>query len=327
MYSLQLRDAKNSLALKAISGQCTNSNGFVAVLNEAMRRLDRRGNFFNTEQLIEFCVYNGCVTFPRKVGTVLGIRPCAQGSLEIKNNWYNILGDRNCNSFFPGFVMRDYGTAPCFNEISGNDGKYLRVYPTKREDVGKTIVFFGTDGNGQPLQEKIGNEWQRGITLTIQAPYVQSATLVKRITEVVKDRTQANILVYEYEASTGYQRDLALYEPSETNPSYRKSIIEGFCSIPGSATTNGVQYKKVEALVKLQFVAVESDEDFLPIDCLDAIKFMIQCIRQEEAGNFGNAEVFKQKAIEELNFELRNRSPSNQTTVRVNATPFLENPL
>jgi len=329
MFTLQLKNARESLALKAISGQCSNSNEFVAVLNEAMRRLDRRGNFFNTDQLMEFCVYNGCITWPRMVGTVLGIRPCGSQSLDIRNSWYNIIGPRNCNNFHSAWVMKDHGTAPCYNDITGDSGKYLRVYPTKREDVGKTISFFGIDGNGQPLQEKVGNIWRRGVTLTIQAPYVQSNMLVKRIDSVVKQITQSNILLYQYDPVTETQQDMAVYEPSETNPNYRRSIIDGFCNLPGSNNKiNGVKWKKVEVLVKLQFVECLADEDFLAIDCLDAIKFMIQCIRSEEAGDLQKAEIFKLKAIEELNFESRDKNPGNQTVVRINPIGrYLANPI
>lgn len=325
-YSLQLKNARNSLALKAISGQCSNSDEFVEVLNEAMRRLNRRGNFFNTEELMEFCVYNGCITWPRIVGTVLGVRPCGRQSLELRNMWYNIVGPRGDGyghnlgyGFRSSWTMKDAGTAPVYNDIMGESGKYIRVYPTKIEDVGKTISFFGTDANGQPLQEKVGNIWRRGITLKLQAPFIQSTMLVRRISAVTKDITQANVLVYQVDPDTGDQIDMALYEPSETNPNYRRSIIEGFRHMDGPRDeVNGVRWKKVECLVKLQYVDVYADEDFLPIDCLDAIKFMIQSIRYDEAGDAQNAEVFKLKAIQELNFQLRDKFPGDQTSVRIN---------
>lgn len=328
-YTLQLRDARNSIQLKNISGLCSDSDEFVSVLNEAMRRLDRRGNFFDRDRLMEFCVYNGCITWPRMVGTVLGVRPCGCDSMDIRNNWYNILGPRNCNNFRAAWVMKDHGTAPAYNDISGEDGKYIRIYPTKREDVGKTVTLFGVDGNGQPLQEKVGNIWRRGVTLTIQAPYIQSSMLIKRISSVVKEATQANIIVYEYESSTGYQRDIALYEPSETHPNYRRSIIDGFCNFPGPLEeSNGVRWKKIEALVKLKFVEVSSDEDFLPISNLDAIKFAIQAIKLEEANQDDEAEVKIAKAIRELNFELRDKNPGPQTTVKINPIGrYLANPI
>src|SRR5690606_21093600 len=105
-------------------------------------------------------------------------------------------------------------------------------------------------------------------------------------------------------------RDLAFYEPGETHPRYRRSFIENFNCIPTQCgETDGVTYRSLEALVKLQFVEVVSDYDFLPIDNFDAIKFMIQAIRLEEENKDELAEVKIAKAIRELNFELRNKLP------------------
>lgn len=327
-YKLTLQDARDSLALKSISGLCSGSEEFTAILNEAMRRLDRRGSFFDSEQLVRLCVYSGCITWPRYVGTVLGIRPCNCGPMEIRNNWYSIMGPSTC-AFRCTHTMHDAGTAPAYNEITGETGKYLRAYITKLEDAGRKMTFFGIDPGNQPLQEKINGVWQQGITLTLQAPYIQSSQLVQRITSVTRETTQANVLVYEYEpAAPNSMTDLALYEPGETNPRYRRSIIKNFCSLPSSCPeTDGVRYRTIEALVKLQFIEVLNDRDFLPLDNLDAIKLAIQAIRLEEANQDDAAEIKWVKAIREMNFEDRNKMPGQQTVVRVHATPCMSNPI
>lgn len=319
-FQYQLSDLKANTALKTIAGTCSSTAQFLSLVNEAMRRLDRRGNFFDTEQLMRVCVYNGCITWPRFVGTVLGVKFCSCPDSVLRNNWYAMMGPRDCNYGWTGtHTIRDNGTAPTYNDITGEDGKVLRVYITAKADVGKTITFYGIDTNGQPLREKVSGVWQPGMTLTLASPYVQSTTVVKRIESVVREATQGRVYVYEYDSASDTIRDLAFYEPGETNPRYRRSFIKNFNCIPTQCgETDGVTYRSLEALVKLQFVEVVSDYDFLPIDNVDAIKLMVQAIRLEEENKDELAEVKIAKAIRELNFELRNKLPGQQSTIRIN---------
>ena len=81
----------------------------------------------------------------------------------------------------------------------------------------------------------------------------------------------------------------------------------------------GICWTNIDALVKVEFVPVQNDVDFLMIDNFDALKFMIQAINAEEANDEQTALVKITKAIQELNFELRNKNLDGQTSVFVNA--------
>lgn len=328
MYQFTYADAMNSGAFKNVSGLCSNSDEFRDLLNEAMRRLWKRGNWYDSEFLTRFCLYNGCLVLPRHVATMLGFRAC-NGEYQIRNHWYEIIGPHCCNGLGFSRTITETGTAPTYSEITGTLGKYIRAYPTKLEDVGKTITLFGEDPGSQPLQEKVNGVWQRGVTLKLQAPFVQSSMLIKRISSVVREATQANALLYEYDTVTATQRDLALYEPSETNPSYRRYKIPSFCCIPtGCPTDNGVQLKQVEVLVSLNFIPVLTDNDFLAISDFDAIKQALAAIRLEEANQDEQAEGKWIKAVRELNFTERKMLPGQQTAIRVNPVGrMIENPM
>jgi len=52
-YRYTLLDAKNSGALKAISGVVSSSTQFVDYINEAQRRLMKRGDFFGMVQTMK----------------------------------------------------------------------------------------------------------------------------------------------------------------------------------------------------------------------------------------------------------------------------------
>lgn len=321
MYQFNLSNAKES-TLKNIAGVCASSEQFIEYVNEAQERLMRRGSWFDAEQVVKLCIYNGCLTWPRYVGTVLGIRfSCLDDNTPIRNNWYAILGPRTCS--WNGSVMammRDAGTGPTYNNITGEDGKIIRAYLEKREDIGKTIRIFGIRADTNlPIQElNADGEWVDGVTLTLGLSPAATSVALRSITSVIKQRTQGNVFLYEYDSTTGLMRDLAMYEPSETNPRYRKSKITNFCYTPSACQeSDGVTQRSVEALVKLQFIPVVTDTDWLYVDNLAALKLAIQAIRLEEANDDEAAEGKWIKAIRELNFELREKTPGAQTTVRI----------
>lgn len=322
-FRYQLRDARNSLQIKSVAGLCTDGDEFVALLNEVLERLMDRGGFWETEFLIRICAYNGCLTWPRIVGTVLGIRNPCVGEFDIRNNWYGIIGPHHCgcDNFICDYTMRDNGTSPLRNAITGTSGKQIRYYATKNEDLNKSITLYGIDSNGQPLQEKVNGFWQRGLTIKALNPFGSTgAVLVREISSVTRDASQANMLLFEYDSVSQTQRELAVYEPSETNPRYRRSVIHNFQCVPGCSESDGVSIRKFDALVKLENVPVVHDLDFLPLDSFPAIKFGFEAIRLEEANQDGAAEVKWAKAIQALNFQDRNKQPENQFTVRVNPT-------
>lgn len=321
-YQYTVADAKGSY-LKSIAGVCTNSQQFLDWLNEATERLMDAGNWWGTEQLAQFCLYNQCITWPRYVGTVVGVRKCGE-NVEIRNHWYNIIGPaRGCCGSFTNFecvdVLKDVNTSPLFNDITGgNAGKLIRVYAQKRNDLGKVITIFGEDANGQPLQYKdSNNNWQMGLRIILAAPYATTTVYVRRITSVLKEVTQGNVLMYEYDPVTDLLRDIALYEPNETNPRYRRSVWSGL-HISGSCRgVDDLPLQKIEALVKLQYFPVANDNDFLLIDNFPALKFMLQCIRHEENGQTAEAGAFEQKAIRQMNLRDRDKMPSQQTAIYV----------
>jgi hypothetical protein len=71
----------------------------------------------------------------------------------------------------------------------------------------------------------------------------------------------------------------------------------------------------VEALVKLKFIPVVAPTDLVLISNIRALKFAVQCIRLEEAGQNDAAAVKMAMAVKELNLQLENEYPVDQTSV------------
>jgi hypothetical protein len=78
--------------------------------------------------------------------------------------------------------------------------------------------------------------------------------------------------------------------------------------------------KSIKALVKLQFIKVQVDNDLVIIDNEDAIALAIQAIKAGESGKVGKSAAFEASAIHDLNLQLRDKFPLDQTPISYN--PF-----
>lgn len=330
-YQYTLGDARSKQRIRDVARGCSSSTEYADKINSVTRMLMKRGNWWQTEVLMRFCV-NGCkMVWPKYVGTVTGLRFCCFGQMELQNNWYGILGPMgSAGAYAAGYgaysgigyggwikpTMFDRDTSPVHTQITGNTGKYVRYNVVKNTDYGKTIRIYGTKYGNQPLQEKINGVWRPGITLTAANPFAQSADLITRIDQVVRERTEGMTYLYQYDPVALNQLQLAVYEPNETNPQYRVSQVTGFNQIRNGEDANGQRIWTCDAMVKLQYFDVVDDRDFLFIGDWDALAFGIQALNFDNDDNAGNAEAYYAKAIRELNFESRDKNPGQNFVVK-----------
>lgn len=294
-------------------------------INDATRRLLIRGDWVGTVVPIHLCVKKGCVVFPRYVDKVRRINIC-KNAIPIKGHWYEFLQyqSRMCNSGFgwygwlgPEAHMSMSGWTPCYSDIWA-DGRLVRVFAQYQQDIGKTVTIFGVDNNDQPLRRQNPDlSWSEGWVITIASPYGTTANYVRRIDRVAKEVTQGNVWCYAYDPVANLMEDLAVWEPSETNPTYPRYRL----SLPACCTgTECDTAKSAVALVKLKYVPVVTDTDLVLIDNIGALKLMIQAIRAEESGDRTSARGFEMDAIRELNLELADEVPDDQ--IPVESAPF-----
>ena len=331
-YQHTLEDARSESRILDVIQNCPTSAEFAKKLNSVTRMLMKRGNWWETEVLVRLCVTGCKIVWPRYVGTVTGIRFCCFGQMEIRNNWYGILGPMGSPGAyaagygaysgigFGGWIaptMFDRDTSPVHTQITGNTGKYLRYTCVKQQDIGKTIRIYGTQYGGQPLQElDANNNWVNGITLTLAAPYAQSTALVTRIDAVTRERTQGMTYLYQYDPVALNQLQLAVYEPNETNPQYRVSQVTGFNQIRNGEDANGQRIWTCDAMVKIAYHPIINDRDFLFISDWDALAYGLQALNFDNQNDATNAEAFYAKAIRELNMESRDRNPGQTFVVK-----------
>ena len=321
-----LKEVRES-SLRNIAGSCPNSAAFLRLVNNATRRLMRRGDWSGTVVPIRVCVRAGCVVWPRYVGSVRRINVCG-APLPIKNQWYEFLQYSNSNweknrnwwgaatwgSWCGASAnMQFEAKSPVFQDIQG-EGRYVRAYATANIDLGKKVRIFGIDNNGQILRttnqdKSLSDGWE----ITIGNPFGSTNGYVRSIERVLLDEMQGDVRLYAYNSETDLLEDIGTYEPGDTNPSFERYKL----NIPNCS--NCGEFKTVVALVKLKFVPVRYDNDLVLIDNLDALQLMCQSLTLEEANDRTAAREYETDAIRELNLSLIDESPDSQMAISQNA--------
>jgi hypothetical protein len=317
-----------------VVGVCTDRPAFRDLTNEATERLMVRGGFWGTVQKLRTCIRCNSLVWPRAVDTVLAVNICGQPVVN-SGYWYQFLpmmgadyrlawgyGLFGSSSMGRGFgcgnvvVQHEAGGVPVQANLKCGEPRYIRAYIAYQADIGKTVTIFGEDDNGQTIMTKRADgTWQPGVVLTLATPYVGTPFLIRNVTRVLKDATMGPVRLFAYDAVNDVLEDMAYYAPSERSPSFAHSTVRGMRGRMRGNTCNGLT--TVEALVKLRFIAVETDEDEVLIGNWPALKLMMLAIRSEDAGNNDEAEIFQAKAVRELNRELRVHVPEDQIPISI----------
>ena len=324
---LTLSDAQHSPGIKRVIGGCPTSQESTDLINEAARRLMRRGDWFDTAIPIFVCVYNGCLVMPRYVQQIRRINVCNR-ELSVRNGWFEFLA-YNQNHCGWGRWLSSWLGAECgltqqastsvFQDVMG-DGRTIRAYARCAADIGKTMRIYGLDNNGQPLVTKnlSTGEITQGALLTIASPFGSTSDFVRRIDYIVRDPTTMMVDVYAYNASTNLLEDIAHYEPGETTPTYSryKLNIQWPTCGTGTVQPNCCGTKRgVVMMVKLRFIDAQQPNDLVLVPCVDALKLMVMTIIAEDSRDRNSARALEKDAIEVMNRELENNSPDDQFAV------------
>lgn len=328
---ISFKEVKDS-TIKRVAGVCVDSAEFADLVNEATRKLMRRGDWVGTVTPIQICAKAGCLVLPRIVQSIRKLSLCNQ-PLPVGNLWYRFINARECGSsqFGTGWSHAGYGLGAlhsngqscCYNDIMG-DGRLIRAYPTVLADIGKTLTIFGVDNYNQPLRTDNGDgTWSDGWVISLNTPYgspdasASPAPLpyVRRIDRVVKEKTQGQVRLFAYDPANDVLEDLAVYDPGETSPTYTRYSLHvnqaGVGGICGSTATCCSAVHSIVALVKIRFIPVEFDTDWCMIENLDMLKDMVQSIKLREAGDLQGSTAFELAAVREGNREIEDNFPDD----------------
>lgn len=284
---------------KAMFAGCDEATIF-ARLTDAYKLLANKGITDSLISEVEICVCNGCVTLPRDVGTVLGVDVCGQPTLLQDQFFKYHINGPGSRSGGPCGVITEMGQVCTFRdpseaaylvaEVTGaaDNNKKLRVFAT-RADNGQKIFTPGPDGK---LYE--------GFLVPLIFGYPQrnpDVPALGRIYRISKEATKDFVKLYAVNASDGVSQTLVgWYEPSETDPQYRRIRVPNKTSVL-------VKYKKATLDIRSQF-------DWLPIDNYEALRLACRAVKYRYEDALEKARPFEEEASRILAEETEAKRPS-----------------
>jgi hypothetical protein len=173
-----------------------------------------------------------CVVLPREVQTVIGVNIAGKPSVGFSQLFsFHINGPGDCKKSCD-FSWEDKG---------GNHSTYrdliipakLVVHLQTDEDNGKEVIVYGFDKAGQLLRHQVGTEWRNGAiipTIFGVALPASDSPIIARITGVFKERTVGSVRLSTIDDTGASGVTLAVYEPDETVPQYRRIRLNRSCN-------------------------------------------------------------------------------------------------
>lgn len=308
MRKLSLSDCRPTIA--RILGVCTTDSRIPDLLNEAAERLMSRGRWVGTYARYRICGNSGCITWPRQIETIEAFSICSCPG-TIRNQWFEFIGngpgvmghdDNWCT------VLVDRGEAIAFDDVVGTNKK-LKVYADVAEDAAaKLFVQYYDENDNWVRTQNVDSTWNNGeyISISTIPQYSSKHVLPGGWAGVQKPVTNGVVRVYEYDTVLGTQKPLAIYEPDETRPVYRRSLVPGLSNHSGCSNSSAdCETTAVTVIAKLRFIPVAEDTDLLMIGNLPALKDMCQSILKRERNLIDEAVAYEASAINELQRELQ----------------------
>lgn len=277
---------------------------WLQLLNEALEQLMTMGMWVGTWQRYRIATHDNQITWPRQFQTIQVVDICGIPT-PVRNEWYEYLEQgpgmwsacSDCDTLKyidrgNGFVM--------FDDLRVES--YLRLYPQFAADVGKVVNIRGYDTNHQWVLTNNGATVGEDVTLAL--PYVDTVTawMPQVFREVIKAETVGHVRAYSFAiddvnwpGSPGNVTltAMAVWEPSETVPNYRRCVIPTLDDAGGCCTdaslVGSTAKPTVTVQAKLAFIPLSSDLDVLPLQNGPAIKLAMLALTRKERGDDAGA--------------------------------------
>jgi len=311
---ITLGDACNLLNEYVEYGMCATDPRVVKGINLAIERLLPALNPEKTVGRYQFDVNSkNQITCPRDVKTVLAAsvnyQACTGGHCgpgcttiyAVKSRWYEMLpgGPVGFAACAPNILM-DLGTGfSTFEDCDADNPAVLRLYADLPQASSEgALVVNALDGNGSHIISYDNNRYVPGVMLQIPIQgtnYTDSQMQVSQIISVTKPQTAGRLRLFGVYAD-GTQEPLAVYEPDELNPDYRRYMVSWVGDNAPAILT---------ALCKRKFIWTSSPYSDLLITNIGALQNALMGMKFERAGSFDQAQACWKTAFTVLEQETR----------------------
>ena len=195
------------------SGVCSYERGVKAV-NQARRLLWNKRAWTSQEEYVQICCVDGCFTLPSRYEQIkLGW--IGDNSVTLNEEWFNATNAfalQAGNSCHRGItevgglhvLFRDYTSHPY----------QIGVMAEEAEDIGVELMF--------EAQDQYDTYHKVKVTTANPPTLAKSDLLVKGIRGVSKPVTKGRIRVYAYDTVLEAKTLIAIYQPNDANPTFRR---------------------------------------------------------------------------------------------------------
>ena len=199
---------------------------FADYVNDAVRQLMNIGNWWGTVEPIIGAVIGGCITWPKKVDTILGMEIC-KTPIPLANVWYSFIpvGDQHrdwaCRwhrGQRPGPV-EFLGTSPLFVPVNAARPVLLQFTCDNPADVGQTVTVYGLDASGaEVFATRPDGSSQRGYVFTLGYPTPVMPFSMIQVSAIVKTLTIGIVRAWNVTLSTGAANIVGIFGGGQTSP-------------------------------------------------------------------------------------------------------------
>lgn len=202
------------------SGVCSYDRA-VKAINQARRLLWNKKEWNATGEYACICCANDCFTLPNRYEQIK-LAWIGKNAVSLADEWFNAT-----NAF--GLTAQN----SCHRQITEVGGKHVvfREYTEapyqigisieEQDDIGVEIVF--------EAQDQFSTYKNVTIAATNPPQKAYSTEFVTGLRSVTKPKTKGRVRVYAYNPNNGQKLLLAVYQPSDINPSFRRFRLPRTC--------------------------------------------------------------------------------------------------
>jgi hypothetical protein len=250
---------------------------------------------------LDICTTDGgtVVTLPREVETVYALNLGGQPTLGLNQLFsYHLNGPGDCRQAMRSWQDLGFGFPVYRNPTVPSK---LVAYPSSAADNGKEIIIYGYDSAGNELRRETADGWTAGYQLAVIFGYSvpeEGAPLVGRITSVRKARTQGPLRLSTIDDSGVTGTLLAVYEPDEVLPQYRRIKLGMACQWVR------ISYRKINPTFLSRYDHVFMKNRMALLCAMNALKFYSE-------KNLGAAQAYEANAARlEIEAQLASEPPT-----------------
>jgi hypothetical protein len=195
------------------SGVCSDERAFKAI-NQARRLLWNKRAWTAQEEYVQICCVNDCFTLPNRYEQIR-LAWVGNESVSLADEWFNAT-----NAFA---LNADQSCHRLITEIGGKHVLF-RDYTTHFYRLG--VMLESVEDIGVALTFEVQDQYDTYHTIKVTGfnppTLAQSDLLIKGVRSVSKPATKGRVRIYAYDTSLEAKTLIAVYQPSDVNPSFRR---------------------------------------------------------------------------------------------------------